>query len=223
MVTSGWLLVDLVPPATAVAALADGATFTRRGMEAFSEGRVEDSVKLFDQAVEAGYPKALLWQRGLSLYYVDRFNDGAAQFRNDVEMNPADTEESIWAMLCEARLLGFDAARRNMLAVGRDQRPVMRTVYNMFRGDDEADAKTTLERSASSGGSDEFYASLYLGLLAEAKNDTAESTRWIGRAVASGYAQSSGDYMADLARIHQKLRGWGVGTQASRPASINGL
>ena len=52
-------------------------------------------------------------------------------------MNPNDTEESIWAMLCEARVLGFDEARGKMLTVGRDSRPVMRTAYDLFRGENE--------------------------------------------------------------------------------------
>ena len=35
----------------------------------------------------------VLWQRGLSLYYAGRFDEGAAQFRRDVALNPGDTEE----------------------------------------------------------------------------------------------------------------------------------
>jgi hypothetical protein len=34
----------------------------------------------------------------------------AAQFRDDVAVNPNDTEESIWTFLCEAQLLGADKA-----------------------------------------------------------------------------------------------------------------
>ena len=40
-----------------------------------------------------------LWQRGLSLYYVQRYAEGAKQFRDDVAVNPNDTEESIWALV----------------------------------------------------------------------------------------------------------------------------
>jgi hypothetical protein len=39
------------------------------------------------------------------------------QFRDDVAVNPNDTEESIWAFLCEAQLEGPDAARSKMLVV----------------------------------------------------------------------------------------------------------
>jgi hypothetical protein len=36
-----------------------------------------------------------------------------------VAVNPNDTEESIWAFLCEAQLEGPEAARQNMLKVGQ--------------------------------------------------------------------------------------------------------
>ena len=45
------------------------------------------------------------------------FEAGAAQFRGDVAVNPNDTEEAIWAFLCEARLHGADDARRQFLQV----------------------------------------------------------------------------------------------------------
>lgn len=44
-----------------------------------------------------------LFRQGLSLYYLERYADGAVQFRKDVAVNPNDTEESIWAFLCGAR------------------------------------------------------------------------------------------------------------------------
>lgn len=41
------------------------------------------------------------------------------QFRDDVAVNPSDTEEAIWAFLSEARLLGASQARRQFLQVPR--------------------------------------------------------------------------------------------------------
>lgn len=190
----------------------DGPTLMRQGMRAFAGGDVVGSIQLFDSSVKAGYPQDLLWQRGLSLYYADRFSDGAQQFRDDVAKNPNDTEESIWAMLCEARTLGFAEARRKMLTVGFDFRDVMRSVYALFRGDDEAGSLAYLQKTAQAepgfldGGRDQFYAALYLGLYAEAKGDAAEARRWIDTSVRSSYGKSSGDYMVALAKVHQKLR-----------------
>ncbi|ANM64578.1 Tetratricopeptide repeat [Arabidopsis suecica] len=112
----------------------------RRGMQLFRQGDVAGSVAEFDRAIILDpRQKAYLWQRGLSLYYVDRFEEGAEQFRIDVAQNPNDTEESIWCFICEARLHGVDVARTQFLEVGRDSRPVMREAYNLFKngGDPE--------------------------------------------------------------------------------------
>jgi len=205
------VLATVLAPVAALAA--DGSELMRKGMEAFQQSRVDESVKLFDDAAAAGYPKAMLWQRGLSLYYADRFEDGATQFRKDVEMNPNDTEESIWAMLCEAQTLGFDEARKRMLVVGRDGRRIMRTIYALFRGESETENLEALKKAAAGGGTEQFYAALYLGLFAEAKGEKAEAKRWMAQATASKYGRVSGDYMADLARVHEKVRGWGASSE----------
>ncbi|KAF8369831.1 hypothetical protein HHK36_032142 [Tetracentron sinense] len=88
----------------------------RRGMQIFRQGDVLGSLAEFDRAIELDpRQKAYLWQRGLSLYYLDRFEEGSEQFRLDVAQNPNDTEESIWCFLCEAQLYGVDEARRRFL------------------------------------------------------------------------------------------------------------
>ncbi|KAJ0013488.1 hypothetical protein Pint_19689 [Pistacia integerrima] len=88
----------------------------RRGMLLFRQGDVLGSLVEFDKAIELDpRQKAYLWQRGLSLYYLDRFEEGAKQFRLDVAQNPNDTEESIWCFLCEAQLYGVDGARKQFL------------------------------------------------------------------------------------------------------------
>ncbi|RLM94024.1 hypothetical protein C2845_PM08G12980 [Panicum miliaceum] len=85
----------------------------RRGMQLFRQGDVAGSLAEFDKAVEMDpRQKQYLWQRGLSLYYLDRFEEGAEQFRLDVAANPNDTEESIWCFLCEAQLCGIEEARK---------------------------------------------------------------------------------------------------------------
>ena len=146
-----------------------------------------------------------MWQRGLSLYYVGRYADGAQQFRDDVAVNPNDTEESIWALLCEARLVGFDAARRDMLRVGRDGRPVMRAAYELFRGEGSMEA---LQAAAEAGPHDLFYSSLYQGLYWEATGDEAQARECVLAATRSEYGAGSGDYMAALAKVHALRRGW---------------
>lgn len=54
-------------------------------MDEFREGKVDESIQLFDRALELE-PSLLpfLWQRGLSYYYAKRYEEGAKQFRDDV-------------------------------------------------------------------------------------------------------------------------------------------
>ncbi|KAG0590177.1 hypothetical protein KC19_1G078600 [Ceratodon purpureus] len=181
---------------------------TRRGMQLFSQGDVKGSVVEFDKALELDpRQRPYLWQRGLSLYYLNRFEEGAKQFRDDVAVNPNDTEESIWCFLCEAQLHGSEEARKRFLEVGRDSRPVMRAAYELFR--DGGDTKELLSL-ANTNAHDFFYAYLYVGLYHEAKNETEAAKDAMIAAVSSPYGSRSGDYMATLAKVHCACRGWPV-------------
>ncbi|XP_022999590.1 uncharacterized protein LOC111493913 isoform X4 [Cucurbita maxima] len=161
----------------------DAVAAIRRGMLLFREGDVSGSLAEFDKAIELDpRQKAYLWQRGLSLYYLDRFEEGAEQFRLDVAQNPSDTEESIWCFVCEAQLYGVDEARRRFLE---------------------------LVAAFSSGRENEyFYASLYAGLYHEAEKKLDAAKQHIVAACQSPYGQRSDDYMAALAKVHCLCRNW---------------
>ena len=195
-------------PHPADAALDPVQNLTRRGMAKFVQNDVEGSIADFDLIIDADPNRApYLWQRGLSLYYADRFTDGAAQFRTDVAVNPNDTEEAIWAFLCEARTLGFERARERLLKVGPDPRAYMREAYALFSGEgSEAALRAVGER----GPAEEFYSLLYVGLWREARGEAEPAREAMVGAVKSLYGQRSGDYMAGLAAVHCKRRGWEV-------------
>ncbi|XP_030459731.1 uncharacterized protein LOC115680136 [Syzygium oleosum] len=179
----------------------------RRGMLLFRQGDVIGSLMEFDKAIELDpRQKAYLWQRGLSLYYLDRFEEGAEQFRIDVAQNPNDTEESIWCFLCEAQLYGVDEARKRFLEVGRDPRPVMREAYNLFK--DGGDPEKLVAGFLNGRDSEYFYASLYAGLYYEAENKPEGAKRCIIAACQSPYGEKSDDYMASLAKVHRLCRDW---------------
>ncbi|CAM9329842.1 unnamed protein product [Chrysoparadoxa australica] len=169
-----------------------------RGTTAFKQGHIEESIKLFDEALEKE-PRLspYLWQRGLSLYYAERFQEGALQFRRDVMVNPNDTEEAVWCALCEAQLNGF--GKDPILTVGKDPRPVMRSVYDLFAG-------RVTEAQVAQAGLDnkqvgQFYAALYLGLYAEVRGEQDKARHYILNAVNSPYGSRSSDYMAALAQV----------------------
>ncbi|KAG9134172.1 hypothetical protein Leryth_019858 [Lithospermum erythrorhizon] len=179
----------------------------RRGMLLFRQGDVLGSLLEFDKAIELDpRQKAYLWQRGLSLYYVDRFEEGAEQFRIDVAQNPNDTEESIWCFLCESQLYGVDEARKRFLEVGKDPRPVMRDSYNMFK--DGGDPQKLVARYSDQKGNEYFYASLYAGLFYESQSEKDSAKHHIIAACQSPYGSRSDDYMASLAKVHCMCRNW---------------
>ncbi|XP_022869383.1 uncharacterized protein LOC111388803 [Olea europaea var. sylvestris] len=179
----------------------------RRGMLLFRQGDVLGSLVEFDKAIELDpRQKAYLWQRGLTLYYLDRFEEGAEQFRLDVAQNPNDTEESIWCFLCEAKLYGVDEARRRFLEVGRDPRPVMREAYNLFK--DGGDPEKLVTAFSNGREHEYFYATLYAGLYHEAQNEADAAKVHLIAACQSSYGSRSDDYMASLAKVHCNCRNW---------------
>lgn len=131
------------------------------------------------------------------------------KFRDDVAVNPNDTEESIWAFMCEARLLpgGAADARARMLVVGRDSRPYMRAAYEAFR-DGAGPAAIAAAAGPDPEAGPSFYSLLYQGLYAEAHGDAAAAREAMRRACATQYARRSGDFMANVCRIHCLRRGW---------------
>jgi lipoprotein NlpI len=175
---------------------------------------VEGSIRKFDDAIQLRPElRRLLWQRGLSLYYADRFNDCAQQFRDDIALNPQDAEEIVWTALCESRFRtgGFAEAVTHMPELPLpERRPVMRAVLSLFRGANGAEKQlmgvgnTAADSSKSSP--DYFYSRLYLSLWHEAQGHTGESAAFIRDAVNSEYGRTSRDYMAALAKVHAKLR-----------------
>ena len=161
------------PIAAAQMRPAAAASPVREGMALFSANKVEESISIFDSMIAAQpSSKPYLWQRGLSLYYADRFRDGAEQFKTDVAVNPNDTEEAIWYFLCVARQEGFEAARKRLLSVGYDRRPVMRAALQLFQGEtDEAPLQAFATSASAFSSNDAFYGNLYLGLFREAAGD----------------------------------------------------
>lgn len=190
-------------------ASSDPRSLVRSGMQKFDSGNVQGSLQDFDAALIAQPSiRPYLWQRGLSLYYTEDFEEGARQFRDDVAVNPNDTEEAIWCYLCEAKLLNSPSeARKRFLKVGRDSRPVMRAAEEAFR------TGCTTDIIAAAAGRDTqghaaFYSLLYIALWYEAEGEQSAAKEAMLRAVETEYAEGSGDYMASLAKVHCKLRGW---------------
>jgi tetratricopeptide (TPR) repeat protein len=187
--------------------------YIAEGMQAFREGQVEQSIKLFDQA-EAAEPRMdpYLWQRGLSYYYANDFDKASQQFRRDVSANPLDVEEIVWDIASQLRMSPSEfpvPQAMSLPPLQKDRRPIMAAVYQLYRGTatEEALAKAG---HASGAPSDEFYSLLYLGLFAEARGEPSKAEHYLRQATHTPYATSSGraDYMVTISRVHCQLRGW---------------
>ncbi|KAJ3105142.1 hypothetical protein HDU97_008424 [Phlyctochytrium planicorne] len=178
----------------------------RAGMQAFTNGQLQQSLKFFDEAaVLCPEMEDELWQRGLTLFYMGNYGKAAHQFRIDVKKNPNDTEESIWCQLCESKLeeYGVAEARKRLMKVGRDSRDVMRLAYEMFAGRASEQEVLSLESTSPSAA---FYGNLYVGLHAEMLDNEAKARNFILKALATPHNRN--DYMYSLARIHCQVRGW---------------
>jgi len=183
------------------------------GMSAFARGEIEKSISIYDEIILAEPPrKPYLWQRGLSLYYAKRYQDGAEQFATDVAVNPNDTEEQIWHLLCLAQLEGgsLEKARGMKLTVGRDRRPVMRAVQSLFLSGGEVNERELVALAETGDVGSRFYAKLYLSLYYESLGDAKEAEKWMIQAVGTDYAKGSGrrDPMVELAQVAIQKRGW---------------
>ncbi|KAL9180174.1 hypothetical protein ACHAXT_008144 [Thalassiosira profunda] len=187
----------------------------QKGMQAFKAGDVSSSLAFFDQADAAlpdGSLRPYLWQRGITLYYLDQFKEGSDQFRLDVSVNPLDVEEIVWDIACQAREGKYPTKDRMLaLPTGRkDRRKIMSTVYALFRDDDGATEFDLREAGHDGNVADEFYSLFYLGLYCEARTEMTKAERYIKAAASSKYAVGPGinDYMTSCAKVHCKLRGW---------------
>lgn len=157
---------------------------------------------LFDQFAE-NYPdqKPYLWQRGIALYFVGRFADGAEQFEVHRQVNPNDVENAAWHYLCVAKNDSPETADSLLLPAPGDPREPMEQVLEMFRDREPERVTERLEALKQAGSlteSAQFYGQLYLGLYADAVSDRAAAVKHIKQAV----EHAPRNYMGDVARVY---------------------
>jgi lipoprotein NlpI len=174
----------------------------------FFDGKPRDSAKVFDDLVALQPALAPeLWQRGLALYYADRFEDGRKQFELHKKVNPNDIENPAWHYLCVARASTPEQARKVMLPVGEDARVPMREILALYKGEGTEEAVLT----AASQGQGKTrrnqlcYAHLYVGLYAEAHGETEKAKQHI---LLAAETYSMDHFMGRVAQVHARLRGW---------------
>jgi lipoprotein NlpI len=181
--------------------------YNLRGMAQFMRSRFAESVADFDRyiALRPGDGPGH-WQRGISLYYAGKYDEGRKQFNAYEKVDTNDVENAVWHFLCVARKDGVAKARKGILKIGKDRRPVMTEVYELFKGklrpaDVEAAARAV-------GGGEEakrrawFYAHLYLGIYYDVTGDRKQALAHLKLA---DEKYRIGHYMGDVARVHHAL------------------
>jgi lipoprotein NlpI len=185
-----------------------GAALFDKAIAMFFSGQPIESARLFDSVAETRPELAPeLWQRGIALYYAERFDDGRKQFELHRTVNGSDVENPAWHYLCVARASSPEEARRAMLPVGQDPRVPMREILALFKGDgSEEDVLATASRGEGKTLRNQLcYAHLYLGLYAEAQRDAVRAKKHI--LLAAG-PFSMDHYMGRVAKVHAQLREW---------------
>ena len=103
MLRAALIALLLLPVRAAVQAPTPQA-LADRAEAAFADGRLADAIKDYDQlAVLVPSVAPLMWQRGVALYELGRYDECAAQFASYFTVNPADFENAAWHFFCVAR------------------------------------------------------------------------------------------------------------------------
>ncbi len=178
--------------------------FYLRGRERFCVAEFATAADDFDCYAELRPDqRPRLWERGIACYYAGRFRAGADQFSAYQDFDDSDVENAVWHVLCLSRIVGTEAARRQMLNVRQDPRIPMMTIYKMFKGQStppdvlQAVEQAELERDQRLAAN--FYANLYIGLFYEMSGDEDRAREHITKAAEK---HRISHYMGDVARVH---------------------
>eukprot|EP01041_Mallomonas_annulata_P000912 gene912-1773_t len=186
--------------------------YVQQGMSYFRQGDISASLKSFDTAIDK-YPQIgeYLWQRGISLYYNGNFKECSTQFQIDIKKNPQDTEEIIWNLLCESQILRSSANNvyikdKILKLPSPDPRPIMKTVYDVFRGNLDAIELQKIGDISGTISSNYFYSRLYLSLYyMNIESNIPLAQKYIQQALQGEYASYSNDYMISVAKAQSNL------------------
>lgn len=176
----------------------------RRGDAYLKLGKFAEAVADFDRVLELKPDLAPEhWRRGIALYYAGRYADGARQFETHKTANPQDVENAAWHYLCNAKVVGKEKARAQLIDVTRDRRVPMAEIQKLFAGKltptDVLAAAEKVPAGTEDGTEARFYAHLYVALWHEAEGDAAQAREHL---VAAVEKYKIGHYMWDVAAAH---------------------
>ncbi|MCH2180769.1 MAG: hypothetical protein MK108_02070 [Mariniblastus sp.] len=180
------------------------------GEASFMKGDVHQSIESFDRMIELNPQlEPRLWQRGLALYYADRFQDGKEQFETHQTYNRQDVENAVWHLLCHSKIVGLEKAREEFIPITQDSRVPMKQIHQLFGGsgsvEDVFQAATSTPALGRSKAFQIYYAHLYVGLYYDMVGDQEKSLAEM-RAAAKINPLAKDLLMGRVADVHLLIR-----------------
>ncbi len=185
----------------------------RRGEQRFFEADIAGALEDFDEVIRiAPESDPHNWQRGIALYYAERYQEGKEQFERHQTVNSQDVENAVWHFFCAVRAPGgsVESARKDLIPISGDTRVPMSQVHDLFAGEGTVEAVLAAARAAgdpetsSQAKNAMLYAHLYLAIYYEAIGQDEKMQEHID--LASGKYRVD-HYMGKVAQVHALLRG----------------
>jgi lipoprotein NlpI len=180
----------------------------------FAAGKIDESIAAYDAAIKIEPDiEPRLWQRGLALYYANRFADGVAQFETHQTVNSQDVENAVWHLLCAVRVSDIEKARERLIPIHKDSRVPMAEIYEMFAGRmtpaDVLNAANKVSDDVSVNSNEHklqlYYAWLYIGLYQEMLDEKDTALESMKKAEEYNPLGKT-NFMGQVARVHLQLR-----------------
>ena len=170
-------------------------------------GQFPEAIADYDRYIEA-LPKTAQrhWQRGIACYLSGRYEAAGRQFAQCHTTDTNDVEHVVWHFLSMAKTNSIEKARSNMLPAGRDRRPVMNEIYDIYAGklrpDDLLKKMETPVEGQPQAQDDRFRAHYYMGQYFDVIGDPKRSLELLNKA---SQMKSMDSLMQDLARLQANL------------------
>jgi lipoprotein NlpI len=178
-----------------------------RALERLRLGRFTEAVEDFDKYLERAPRVApFLWQRGVALYFAQRYAEARKQFELHHLVNSNDVENAAWHFAAVARDQGVAAARATLFRDLKDRRVPMAQIHGLLKGTVTPDEVLLTARAGRLPKQELrqrlFLAHLYIGLYYEASGQPGLAREHILTA-ASDYAPPT--YIGGVAQMHADL------------------
>ncbi len=164
-------------------------------------GRCDEATENFERAIERSpESEPYLWQYGIALFFVGRYDEARSLFEKHRVVNPHDVENAAWHFLCVAKADGIAKARNILLPAPGDSRVPMEEVLQRLQGGNFEAIRAAVEktRGTPSHASAEFHGNLYIGLIADAEGNSGVAREHLQKASEAELTH----YMADVARVY---------------------